>query len=298
MPITIPDPTTPMTLVVTWTTGANVHGRRLMIGGEVAEDLREFARQAAATTELEGGRTYDPDESQDDTPYFVADHEEAWDVALLDTIRHGDGLPEANGDDLKRAFTCYALVVGDSESPTLYIRKANPVALARKPLIAGLVDNTIKKITSPLFSFDSKFDVIVTPEQIYAIDKSNFERLFKETEAVLARAGEWVDALIGDLPITGASRDTLIEIARRNSFHRKKIQSIGRRAYVQKLTPALLRTKMQDHGLDADTLMPNGELDFAEANVRDLLRLLNEDLFRGDFSDEQFAASSKQLARG
>jgi hypothetical protein len=39
--------------------------------------------------------------------------------------------------------------------------------------------------------------------------------------------------------------------------------------------------------------MPDGELIFDRETERDLLNLLNEDLFTGDFSGDRYAASRK-----
>jgi hypothetical protein len=50
---------------------------------------------------------------------------------------------------------------------------------------------------------------------------------------------------------------------------------------------------MAGHGLAADNLMKDGSLVFNKDTERDLLLFLNEDLWTGDFSGDEYAAARK-----
>ena len=50
---------------------------------------------------------------------------------------------------------------------------------------------------------------------------------------------------------------------------------------------------MAVHGLDADKLLEGGSLVFNQDTEKDLLLFLNEDLWTGDFSGDQYAAARK-----
>ncbi len=50
-------------------------------------------------------------------------------------------------------------------------------------------------MTQPILAFDSTFDVILLGNSVWIVNQANFEDLFKESEAVLARTSEWVDQL-------------------------------------------------------------------------------------------------------
>jgi hypothetical protein len=75
---------------------------------------------------------------------------------------------------------------------------------------------------------------------------------------------------------------------------RRKVQSILRSSYLSKLTPEILAKKMVEHDLDPAKLLINGKLVFTKHTETDMLLLLNEDLWTGDFSGDQYAAATKE----
>jgi hypothetical protein len=283
-----------LTLVIMWRTGPRTHARTVKIGGSVSAKLRDYAGKVSEGVADNAGLTYDPDQILEDAHHSIAPRGEAWDTELLTEIEKGSSLENAVAADFRRSLLGYALVVSTPGAQTIYVRKSNPVVLARKPFVAQLVDDTLSKIDKVLFAFDEWFDVVITSDQIVVLNQKNFELLFKESEAVLAKAPEWVAQLAAVLPFTPGSREVFADSLKTNSFYRQKLHSILRRPYVSELTPELLRERMSNHGLDVERLMPNGELNFTPENTKELLRLLNEDYFQGDFSHERFAASAKQ----
>ncbi|WP_291043264.1 Kiwa anti-phage protein KwaB-like domain-containing protein [Herbiconiux sp.] len=281
-------------LTVHWRQGAVVHGRVVKIGGDVASTLQEFASDCAAGLRTDAP-SYDPDEPpEEEDPQRVASLDEAFDTELLQSLSRGGSHPSATGEDLHRRIICWALIFGVDDERTVFVHKNNPVQLASKPLIAGLFDDALARLTEPLFAFDAHFDLVIANEQMIILDYSDFEVLFRESEAVLARAREWSEALTSQLPSTPASTEALEVVVRRNGVIRRKVTSIIRRPYFNALTPSVVREKLEAHGLDADTYMPGGELDFNADTIQDLVRFLNEDLFEGDFSNQPYAASGKQ----
>jgi hypothetical protein len=60
-----------------------------------------------------------------------------------------------------------------------------------------------------------------------------------------------------------------------------------------KLTPDILHAKMTTHGLVPKELMKDDSLIFNKDTEKDLLLFLNEDLWTGDFSGDQYAAARK-----
>jgi hypothetical protein len=224
----------------------------------------------------------------------VASREEAFDTALLETLSAGGSHETAHDEDLNRRLICWALVLGAGIDQTIYVHRHSPITLAKKPLLAGLFDDSLTAITDKVFGFDGHFDLVITADQLFILDQGDFEALFKESEAVLARAGEWATSITSQLPVTTGSAEILEDLLRRNSVVRRKVTSILRRPYFAALDATTVRTKLQEHGLDTDLYMPNGELNFTADTAVALVRFLNEDLFQGDFSNDPFAASGKQ----
>jgi hypothetical protein len=283
----------PAVLVIAWRKGADTHARVLMVGGDVASRLEELAAAAALHTNADLER-YDPDSPAEDGAPRIADRQEAFDTSLLAELTAGGSHDTATRSDFENRIICWAVVLGSGSDQTIYVHKNSPVALARRPLIARLFDDTLTKLEEPVLTFDGNFDLIITPDELYILNQNNFEGLFKDSEAVLARSREWVDKLVGTLDVTSESAATLEVIVRRNSVVRRKVTSIIRRPYMSRVTMTEINDKLEEHGMDASLYMPDGKLAFTEETATALVRLLNEDLFQGDFSHDKYAASGKQ----
>ncbi len=283
------------TLVVAWRSGRNAHGRALKAGGDVTSSLRRYAMGALNKIDSTEGRRYDPSDEQDDEcSYLDTDREELLDTALLDTIFKAASLSQAIDDDLRsHSIALYALVIGnDPDKLTAFVRKGNPVQLAKKSLVA-LFDQTLTRVEKPLLAFDTFYDVIIRPSQVHILHQKNFETLFKESEAVLAKTSEWAESLGKALPILAESVEWLSNRLRQTSVMRRRVQSILKSEYLHQLTNDVLREKMESRGLDPEKLMDGNQLILNKDTERDVLLLLNEDLWTGDFSGEQYAATRK-----
>jgi hypothetical protein len=283
------------TLIVAWRTGRGASGAVLKSGGQVIGALREYARNAVHTVTSGHGLPYNPDDDQeDDVPFLTASPDELLDTALLEQIRLGASLPLITLDDLqRRTLALYALLIGDDpDSRVIFVRRGNPVSLATKSMVA-VFDETLTRVTRPVLAFDSAFDAVLSETDVWILHQRNFENLFKESEAVLAHTSEWAEDLSHVLPISEAGREWLAGRLRQNSVTRRKVQSILRSPYVSKLDPDALRAQMSRHGLNPANLMKDDALVFNKDTERDLLLLLNEDLWTGDFSGNQYAAARK-----
>jgi hypothetical protein len=187
----------------------------------------------------------------------------------------------------------YALVIGDDpDKLTAFVRRGNPVQLAKKGLVT-VFDRTLTRVERPLLAFDEKYDVIIFPGQVYVLNQKNFEGLFKESEAVLAKTSEWAESLSQALPMSEQSIQWMAKRLRETSVMRRRVQSILKSDYLRELTPDLLRSKMVQRGLSPQDLMDDDGLIINKETERDILLLLNEDLWTGDFSGEQYAATRK-----
>lgn len=283
------------TLVVAWRTGRNAHGRVLKAGGQVIDALRSHATECLRGITSGEGRPYNPDDEQDeDVPFLTANHDELLDTALLEQITMGSSLALISPDDLsKRTLALYALLTGsDPSSRMIFVRKGNPVSLAWKSVVA-IFDQTLTRVTQPILAFDAGFDVVLHGSAVWILHQKHFEALFKESDAVLAHTAEWVAELNEVLPIADEGQEWLTKRVRQNSVMRRKVQSILRSPYLHMLTADSLRRRMTEHGLDPSQLLNDGELVFNADTERSMLLFLNEDLWTGDFSGDQYAATKK-----
>jgi hypothetical protein len=222
------DLTAPAAVIVAWRTGRNAHGRAVKAGGPATESLRGYAATTLDLIAADQRRTYDPDDEQErECPYLTADRDELLDTALLGKIEEGSSLPLATDNELhKRTLALYALLVGnDPNTVAAFVRRGNPVKVAKRGFYA-LLDQTLTKVENPLLSFDNRFDVVISPGDVHILDQKNFEALFKESEAVLAKTAEWADELNNSVPLSDDSRGWLAKRLRSNSVMRRRVRSI------------------------------------------------------------------------
>ncbi len=102
-----------------------------------------------------------------------------------------------------------------------------------------------------------------------------------------------MDDLGKSIPISDEGKAWLAMRLRKTSVLRRKVQSLLRVAYLSKLTPEVLRENIVERGMDPDELLEDGQLVFNRDTEKDLLLLLNEDLWRGDFSGDVYEAGRK-----
>jgi hypothetical protein len=283
-----------VTLVVAWRAGHIAACRVVKAGGEVVEHLRNYAKHSLDQIRTGEGRPYNPDSAQEaEDAYLSANQEELLDTALLAQIKQGASLPSVTPAELTRKrLALYAILVGnDPNANLIFIHRGNPVKLASK--MVAIFDRTLTHVTDPILAFEDNFDVVLYANEAWIFNQSHFEALFKESDAVLAQTAKWAKDLAAVLPIAEGGTAYLADRLRLNSVMRRKVQSILRSDYLPRLTPDTLVKSMITHGLDPGKLMTNDELIFSKDTERDVLLLLNEDLWTGDFSGEQYAAARK-----
>lgn len=283
------------TLVVAWRSGHNAYVRVVKAGAEIVDALREHAQTSIDKITHSQGRLYNPDDEQEDEcPFLTTDRSELLDTALLEQLDRGASLPSATSDEIrKQTLTLYALLIGNEpDSRLTFVRRGNPVRLATKSIV-GIFDQTLTRVRRPVLAFDSTYDIIFRNEAVWVLNQRNFEALFKESEAVLAKTAKWAESLNNFLPMADDSQLWLAKRLRQNSVMRRKVQSILRSPYLTDLTPELLRQRMAAHGLSPENLMKGDALVFSKDTEQDILLFLNEDLWTGDFSGEHYAAARK-----
>ncbi len=280
-------------LVVAWTAGKKAIGRAIKVTDAVGNTLRKHADAAVAS--LINPASYAPDADLEDNSHFEADRDTLFDEVLLQELSKGASLPLATKDELKdKNLTCHAVLFGHGKNRSIFVRKRSPIQLARKSVVATLFDGSLDWIQTPIFAFDDRYDAIITADRIYILNKNAFEGMFKDSAAVLAKTGDWVNDVAQTIPMVDGSSDTLVSALNRNQFYRRKFLAVRERPHIKAMTPQTLKDEIARHGYDLDDLMVGDKLKVTESNVKLVLQLLNEDLFTGGFSRDRYAAGSKR----
>lgn len=287
------DLTVHLALGVGWRHQDSVRGGRIEISNHLAERFREVAFSHMSDL---GGRTPRPFSPEVDLEpnreFLVADLAELDPdepiTKLLDGIQLRDPLSIA--DIPKRPLLFYAIVF---PGQVTLIRKLNPHQTANRGKIWTRLGNALAVIEDPVFSFDAKVDMVITSENILVSNIRAFEFLFKEESYFMRHVDDWVKAISDNLPLSQDSDRAIIDRCRTNTRLRRRLESIHRRGHLQNVAINTVREHADKHGLDVDRFIRDDELYLHDVSIEDVLQLLNEDLFFGDFSGVQFAADKK-----
>ncbi len=286
----------PPYLVVVWTSGKNYQSRYVKVDGDVEAELQAIANESLGLIDQASGKEYDPDSEQGVEPCLAVPNEEVFDEQLIAAIRPGESLDLITSQELsKKTLFCYAVVVDEGDSETaILIRKASPIRLAKKTLVAQFFEDKLDRIESPIFAFDSEFDVVVRGSKVFALSQTGFESLFKSSTVVQAKLGQWVTDLFQRLPILDASKEEFVERASTNSFTRRKIQAVLRKSHISRLTVDAFELLAREQVGEAHGLMVDGYINLTKDTEKEILNILNEDNHRGPISGQRYISLRKE----
>jgi hypothetical protein len=290
---------TEIAVVLVFRTG-RYHGRYLEVSPDLASDLRQIARNAAASLQAKQPSDYDPDAEQLDNHYLVIPNGTLIDDALVEQIRPGADLEQLDDEYFQRTKTkifCYAIVLGPNDpTRTIFIRKINPLQLNAKPLVGTRVNGVIEKVTTPILAFDNNIDVIITSDRLLALSKDGFGRLFRDDDFVIAHVQTWLTHVFrpGQLPLTQAGMDHFLRRTKTNSLMRRKIETIMRQPYIATFTVDDFRVALAKAEWNPDHYIVDDCVHVNEQNEMDILHLLSEDPYLGIITGRKLMSTSKR----
>lgn len=285
----------PVCLAVAWRDKQTIDGGRLRLTKPVAEGFRKIAKQHVESLKHRQGLEYSPEvDLQPQKEYLMANSADLGtddpiltflrDVASRDSLSFG-ALP-------KQPLLFYAFIFSDEAT---FLRKANPHQTVREGKSFTSYSDTLKRITTPVFVFDSKVDLVILESKLLISSISAFELLFKENEYLARSIPIWVDAVADRLPVTKRSKKILVDRCKSNIRLRNRLEAINSRGHLERVDLETIRAYAKHVGIDPKKIIKKKKkkLRFEDASVEDLLKLLNEDLFLGGLTGLRFAADKK-----
>jgi len=285
-------------LVVAWRERGEFHFKLIDTSKQVTNYLRGLADNANELLENFDARPYSIEADLEQDEYFTASLEgREEEAALRNLIVNVDGMDQVGSANLpERPLTFYAVVVGNRpESRTAYLRKTNPMKVAKPGWGLFEFGDTLTTIDNPVFVVESSFDLILRPDVIDILRPAVFENLFYEMTGVDAKIRGWVTSISRALPMDRMTAGLLTAACRTKPRLRRRLQAIQERGHLANVTLAQFRREIRRHNLEVARFIKNGEISADEVNHGLLLQILNEDLFRGGLTDEEFEAERKTL---
>jgi hypothetical protein len=288
------DPT--LTLVVARRSGVHVVGGHVNVADDARDALRHNADRAIEDLETKDVRQYDPDAQLEEGEYFLLDRATVEDS--MGILAFLDAGPEANllrpDDVAERPQLFYATLIGrDSSRRLAFIAKSNPAKVVRQGIFLTPKRDVLTRIEDDVFLFEDRTDMIVSRDQMVVFNQLAFEQWFRDTPVLQERVKDWIGGITEHLPLDGDGADRLAERCRTNSRLRRVLFSIQARGHLKDVSITRIRQHARNQGLDSSELVKNGKLVFDDADPTTLLKLLNEDLFKGGLTDEPFVVDRK-----
>jgi hypothetical protein len=280
-------------LAVAWRSGNDIEVARIELSREVSDVFREIAGEHLASLSNQRARVYSPELDIERGEEYATAARGSMNpadpiIALLDTTQTMD--PLAANDLPAKSLLLYAFVFEDQ---AMFVRKANPHVTARTGHVITRMGSSLSRIEDPIFDFDRKIDVVVTEDELWISNATAFEYLFKDDSFLTNNVPKWVGAIASAIPLAPGSDQALLERGVSNMRRRRRLESIAQRGHLSSVTSSKLKREIVRLRLDADLLMVGNKLVVNDDTIEDVLKLLNEDLFIGGLSGNEFEVDKK-----
>lgn len=213
---------------------------------------------------------------------------------LIRSLLYSDTIAEASSSTLRKTEpSFYAFQFGSGNDSAVFLRKLNALRGLKKKKIAILSDE-LHATEQRIFAFDDSSDLILTSGTVLVFSQTAFAYLFRGQADLEKMTREWLYGIEKSTPMAEGSAEILLKRTKSDSRIAKRVESISRRGHLAHLTSADLRKGMSKCDLNPKELLnDHGELIFTESNAGELLKFLNEDMFRGVMTDDPFEVDSK-----
>jgi hypothetical protein len=200
----------------------------------------------------------------------------------------------------KKTISFYAILKGNtSEDRVAYVRRLNPLRLAKPGnILAGLKD-TLTVLQSDVFAMDDRVDIIIRPTTVDIVNKGFFDSLFFGLGSASDEIDSIVTEMLSSLPIQAFTQKHLIGRSRLRKRVRRKMLEIRHSGHLASVTIADFKRALDEAGLPHKrfiALKDRKETIFASEDDTDLLfYVLNDDLFKGALTGKPYAVSKKHV---
>lgn len=203
---------------------------------------------------------------------------------------------EAFADSLK---TIYISIAFTNPRERLLIAQAySSSRVLKRGISAHFVRGQFDRLeTGSVLTLNPDVHFILWRDNIFMTRLDKFESQTQYREATTAIAGQVWDALIAELPFHDA--DTLRRNLLAKPIYSKKLSKLSQVDYMDRLQMNIIQQQIADHGLPMRIEDRNGQqyLVLDDPNdpraLADLLKLLDDDLWRSALTGNRYAARAK-----
>lgn len=265
----------------------------------VAEDAATALREQCAVARdriAEGtAQDYTATAELDSSQFFVIDDAETLEeLGAFRTLAEDlAAMPQIAPGELDLSIKLYAVAVGDGDDRILFVRRTDPRLTHKAGRFLAIGEQQLTRVDGPVFTFSPDFDFMMGPNWAVVLKQRAFEMLFREIGLVEKHVSTWIEGITDHLPMSAASIDSLREVALGDSRTWRRLRDIERRGHLADVSLDQVASYAGQVGLEADSVVVDGELVFDPSQRFGFLHLLNEDLYTGPLTGEAFESQRK-----
>jgi Kiwa protein KwaB-like len=278
-------------------TDGQITGSKLNLGDDAADAFREHCRAAVDAIESGTQRSYASGAELANDEFFVIDDRETLDeLAVIGDLRTSiETMPVIKPADLDLSIQFYGIFAG-ADDRVLFVRRTDPSVSHRGGRFLAIGRERLTRVGDPAFSFSARFDFIMGDGWVVVLDQRAFEMVFRQVGLVEKNVSRWIEGITRNLPMDDSDIDQLRKVALQDSRTWRRLREIEQRGHLADVTLDQVRTYATLVGLDPDTVVAGDRLTFDPAQRFSFLHLLNEDLYKGQLTDQLFEAERKSAA--
>ena len=282
-----------VTLAVGWRVRGSIGLGRLEISPSIAQHFREVCESHLDGLRRKTPKLYYPDidlEQATEYLYLPLDNLDRANPVLLahEGVHLRDSITLRSLP--KRSLLFYSVIFHNG--PT-FIRKLNAYQSLNPGKLHTRLQDTLTEIEDPVFTFDERFDLIVSEDALAISNVRAFELLFRSDEVLTIHVRAYISHIASFVPLASTSIDAIEAECLRSVRLRRRLESLYRSEYLPDIRLEDVGSVATASGLVPASLIRDGHLHIAEADVEDALILLNDDFFTGGLSGIRFVADKK-----
>ena len=145
--------------------------------------------------------------------------------------------------------------------------------LRSKNLIVRLLGEQLERVEEPTFQFSPTIDAFSDDDEMFVVNRSNFEHIFRYEALLRASANESIDAIHDTVPI--ANLNAFRATCHGHLLKLKKLRNISQKGYLGDLTLEILQATITRYELNIE-INDQGEFVFETADPWAILKLLDD----------------------
>ena len=218
-------------------------------------------------------------------------------LAALGDLRTAiETLPIIGPRELDLTIQLYGVVAGGDDERVVFVRRANPRVAYGSGKLFAIGGERLTRLDEPAFSFAPRFDFVVGDGWVIVLDQRAFEMVYRDIGMVSTNIERWIGGITDFLPMSADDVEVLRAVActtrgpgGSSARSSSAGTSSGSRSIRSSSTPrSSASTRRRSWRGD--------RLRFDPAQRFSFLHLLNEDLYKGQLTDELFEAQRKSPA--